>query len=114
MPLESLEAQRLPQPQPQTSEANAVPPASSNKENAAPYDSRTSPGLEPTTGSPPSSDRVPDSQPDPTTQIADSLPPPLALTFASIRSAIRSFFTKYEYAGYGKHIEKNNYKRDHI
>lgn len=46
---------------------------------------------------PPSSERVPDSQPQPSTQQPSSdetLPPPLALLLNSIRSAINSSFTE--------------------
>ncbi|CAG8401448.1 unnamed protein product [Penicillium salamii] len=73
------------------SEENNVPPESSNKENAAPADLETSPqGAQP--GSP-STERVPDSQPQPSSQSTESLPPPLALLLNAIRSSIHSFFT---------------------
>ncbi|KAJ6089642.1 hypothetical protein N7467_004858 [Penicillium canescens] len=68
----------------QLQEAKDVAPESSNKENAAPADPP---------GSPPSSERVPDSQ----TQLSgtstdDQLPPPLVLLLKAIRSSITSFF----------------------
>ncbi|KAJ6100814.1 hypothetical protein N7499_000444 [Penicillium canescens] len=68
----------------QLQEANEVAPESSNKENAAPADPP---------GSPPSSERVPDSQTQPSgTSTDDQLPPPLVLLLKAIRSSITSFF----------------------
>jgi hypothetical protein len=79
--------QHLQQPS-QTSETTTVPPESSNKENTAPSDPQTPPAV---TGSP-STERVPDSQPQSTQQSNDSLPPPLTLLLNSIESAIQCFF----------------------
>ncbi|KAJ5762190.1 uncharacterized protein N7511_005572, partial [Penicillium nucicola] len=68
----------------QLSENNHIAPESSNKENDAPADQP---------GSPPSGERVPDSQPEASgTLTNDQLPPPLALLFKAIRSSITSFF----------------------
>lgn len=65
-------------------ETNHTAPESSNKENAAPADPP---------GSPRSSERVPDSQPQPSgTSPDDQLPPPLVLLLRAIRSSITSFF----------------------
>jgi hypothetical protein len=81
-----------PQPFLPPSEANAVP-ESSNKENTAPEDPQPPQQPEAAIGSPPSSERVPDSQPQPSSsQTNDALPPPLALLLRSIRSSIQSFF----------------------
>ena len=81
-----------PRPFPPPSEANAVP-ESSNKENTAPEDPQDLHQPDATPGSPPSSERVPDSQPQPSSpQPNDALPPPLALLLKSIRSSIQSFF----------------------
>lgn len=67
----------------QSTEANTVPPESSNKENAAPTGPQT----------PPTSECVPDSQPQSSTQQPGGpLPPPLALLLHYIRSAIQSYF----------------------
>jgi hypothetical protein len=81
-----------PQPLSSPSETNPVP-ESSNKENAAPQDPQSTHQLQVMTGSPLSSERVPDSQPQPSSpQTTDALPPPLALILRSIRSSIQSFF----------------------
>ncbi|CAI7628681.1 unnamed protein product [Penicillium palitans] len=67
-------------------------PESSNKENTSPTDIQTSPQAA-RTGSPPSSERVPDSQPQPSSASTDGrLPPPLAFLLSAIRSSIKSFF----------------------
>ncbi|KAJ5942228.1 hypothetical protein N7516_002396 [Penicillium verrucosum] len=72
-----------------TSQANSIP-ESSNKENTSPADIQTSPQAA-RTGSPPSSERVPDSQPTgPSTD--GQLPPPLAFLLSAIRLSIKSFF----------------------
>lgn len=82
----------IPPPLPPPSESNAVP-ESSNKENTAPGDLQSPQQLQATTGSPPSTELVPDSQPQPSSpQTKDVLPPPLALLLGSIRSSIQSFF----------------------
>ncbi|OQD65411.1 hypothetical protein PENPOL_c006G05653 [Penicillium polonicum] len=74
-----------------SSQANSIP-ESSNKENASPADIQTSPQAA-RTGSPPSSERVPDSQPQPSVASTDGrLPPPLAFLLSAIRSSIKSFF----------------------
>ncbi|KAJ5570069.1 uncharacterized protein N7459_009499 [Penicillium hispanicum] len=86
-----FESQPIPQP---LTQASDVPPESSNKENSAPGGPQASPNPQPTTGSPQSSERVPYSQPQPTSPAGDTLPPPLALILASIRSAIQSFFVE--------------------
>jgi hypothetical protein len=81
-----------PQPLPPPSESNAVP-ESSNKENTAPGDLQPPQQPQQTSGSPPSSELVPDSQPQPPSpRTNDVLPPPLALLLGSIRSSIQSFF----------------------
>jgi hypothetical protein len=68
----------------QLHQTNHIAPESSNKENTAPADPL---------GSPPSSERVPDSQPQPSgTSTDDQLPPPLVLLLKAIRSSITSFF----------------------
>ncbi|OQE08745.1 hypothetical protein PENVUL_c008G06671 [Penicillium vulpinum] len=75
-----------------SSQANSIPPESSNKENTSPTDIQTSPQAA-RTGSPPSSERVPDSQPQPSGASTDGrLPPPLAFLLSAIRSSIKSFF----------------------
>ncbi|KAJ5168197.1 uncharacterized protein N7482_003791 [Penicillium canariense] len=95
----------FPMPQAPPSSYNAQPfhppsepieiPESSNKENAAPEEPQTFLRPQATTGSPPSSDRIPDSQPQPSSQQTnDTLPPPLALLLGSIRSSIQSFFVE--------------------
>lgn len=77
----------------QSTETNTVPPDSSNKENAAPANPQTPPPAPARADLPPTSERVPDSQAQPSTQPSgDSLPPPLALLLNSIRSAIHTFF----------------------
>lgn len=76
-------AQRFPGSS-QLTDANNTALESSNKENSAPEDSQA--GGE----SPPSTERVPDSQPQP----SDSLPPPLALLLNSIRASVHSFFVQ--------------------
>ncbi|KAJ5415891.1 hypothetical protein N7465_004586 [Penicillium sp. CMV-2018d] len=74
-----------------SSQANSIP-ESSNKENTSPADIQTSPQAV-RTGSPPSSERVPDSQPQPSVASTDGrLPPPLAFLLSAIRSSIKSFF----------------------
>ncbi|CAI7607788.1 unnamed protein product [Penicillium viridicatum] len=74
-----------------SSQANSIP-ESSNKENTSPADIQTSPQAA-RTGSPPSSERVPDSQPQPSGASTDGrLPPPLAFLLSAIRSSIKSFF----------------------
>lgn len=74
-----------------SSQANSIP-ESSNKENTSPADIQTSPQAA-RTGSPPSSERVPDSQPQPSVASTDGrLPPPLAFLLSAIRSSIKSFF----------------------
>lgn len=74
-----------------TSQENDTVPDSSNKENAAP----TQLGAEPQAVEPgsPTAERVPDSQPQASSQSTDTLPPPLALLLNAIRSSIHSFFT---------------------
>jgi hypothetical protein len=73
-----------------SSQIAANPPESSNKENAAPADlDAPSQGAAP--GSP-STERVPDSQPQSSGASTDSLPPQLALLLNAIRSSITSFF----------------------
>ncbi|KGO64641.1 Protein phosphatase 4 core regulatory subunit R2 [Penicillium italicum] len=75
-----------------SSQANANPHESSNKENTSPTDIQTSPQAA-RTGSPPSSERVPDSQPQPPSASTNGqLPPPLASLLSAIRSSIKSFF----------------------
>ncbi|KAJ5230775.1 hypothetical protein N7489_011483 [Penicillium chrysogenum] len=75
-----------------SSQANSIPPESSNKENTSPADIQTSPQAA-RTGSPPSSERVPDSQPQPSSASTDDrLPPQLAFLLSAIRSSITSFF----------------------
>jgi hypothetical protein len=70
-------------------QANTVPSEVSNKENPS-SDLMTPPAIP---GSPLSSERVPDSQPQPSGASADSqLPPPLAFLLSAIRSSINSFF----------------------
>lgn len=73
-----------------------TPPTSSNSENAAMGNSLTSPRPQATsTGSPSSSERVPDSQSQSSTQQrSETLPPPLAFLLNSIRSSINSSFTE--------------------
>ena len=74
-----------------TSQENNTAPESSNKENDAPAQFGTaSQAVEP--GSP-TAERVPDSQPQTSSQSTDTLPPPLALLLNAIRSSIHSFFT---------------------
>ncbi|KAJ5504161.1 Protein phosphatase 4 core regulatory subunit R2 [Penicillium fimorum] len=72
--------------------ANSIPPESNNKENTSPTDIQTS--LQAArTGSPPSGEQVPDSQPQPSGASTDGqLPPPLAFLLSAIRSSIKSFF----------------------
>ncbi|KAJ6149296.1 Protein phosphatase 4 core regulatory subunit R2 [Penicillium samsonianum] len=75
-----------------SSQANSIPPESSNKENTSPADIQTLPQAA-RTGSPPSSERVPESQPQPSGASTDGqLPPPLAFLLSAIRSSIKSFF----------------------
>jgi len=73
----------------QNSETTTVPPESSNKENTAPGYPQTPQAR---ASSPPSSEPVPDSQPQSSTQSNNSLPPPLALLLSSIESAVRFLF----------------------
>lgn len=74
-----------------SSQANSIP-ESSNKENTSPTDIQTSPQAA-RTGSPPSSERVPDSQPQPSgASTGGQLLPPLAFLLSAIRSSIKSFF----------------------
>lgn len=74
-----------------SSQANSIP-ESSNKENTSPTDIQASPQAA-RTGSPPSSERVPDSQPQRSGASTDGrLPPPLAFLLSAIRSSIKSFF----------------------
>ncbi|KGO37854.1 Protein phosphatase 4 core regulatory subunit R2 [Penicillium expansum] len=75
-----------------SSQANFIPSESSNKENTSPTDIQTLPQAV-RTGSPPSSERVPDSQPQPPSASTNGqLPPPLAFLLSAIRSSIKSFF----------------------
>ncbi|KAJ5206105.1 Protein phosphatase 4 core regulatory subunit R2 [Penicillium cf. griseofulvum] len=75
-----------------SSQANSIPPESSNKENTSPADIQISPQAA-RTGSPPSGERVPDSQPQPSGASTDGrLPPPLAFLLSAIRSSIKAFF----------------------
>jgi len=75
-----------------SSQTNAIPPESSNKENAAPADLEIpSQGAQPGSQS---TERVPDSQPQPSGASTDSLPPQLVLLLNAIRSSIQSFFTE--------------------
>ncbi|KXG53007.1 Protein phosphatase 4 core regulatory subunit R2 [Penicillium griseofulvum] len=75
-----------------SSQENPIPPESSNKENTSPADIQTS--LQAArTGSSPSDERVPDSQPQPSGASTDGrLPPQLAFLLSAIRSSIKSFF----------------------
>ncbi|KAJ5779549.1 hypothetical protein N7457_007269 [Penicillium paradoxum] len=85
---ELIGQQSIPNP---SSQENSIPSESSNKENAAP-ELLTSPQAA-RTGSPQSSEQVPDSQPQPSGTSTDSrLPPPLAFLLSAIRSSINSFF----------------------
>lgn len=77
---------------PTSTDTSMGPPESSNKENAAPQDTRTSPAADAAATSPSATERVPDSQPQSSEQSNDTLPPPLALLLTSIRSAIHAFF----------------------
>jgi hypothetical protein len=88
VPPGSYDHQPFQQPS-QTSETTTVPPESSNKENTAPEDPQTP---QAPAGSPPPSERVPDSQPQSSTQSNNSLPPPLALLLSSVESAVQSYF----------------------
>ncbi|KAJ5448915.1 Protein phosphatase 4 core regulatory subunit R2 [Penicillium cf. griseofulvum] len=75
-----------------SSQANSIPPESSNKENTSPADIQISPQAA-RTGSPPSGERVPDSQPQPSGASTDGrLPPPLSFLLSAIRSSIKAFF----------------------
>jgi hypothetical protein len=87
LPPGSYDHQPFQQPS-QTSETTTVPLESSNKENAAPEDPQTP---QAPAGSPPPSERVPDSQPQ-SSHSNNSLPPPLALLLSSVESAVRSYF----------------------
>ncbi|KAJ5597631.1 hypothetical protein N7537_007715 [Penicillium hordei] len=74
-----------------SSQANSIP-ESSNKENTSPAGIQTSPQAA-RTGSPTSSERMPDSQPQQSGASTDGrLPPPLAFLLSAIRSSIKSFF----------------------
>ncbi|CAI7566987.1 unnamed protein product [Penicillium manginii] len=77
---------------PQT-DTNNVPPESRNKENTAPGDPQSP--AQPAAATTPlaSTERVPDSQPQSSSQASDALPPQLAQLLSSIRSSIQSFFT---------------------
>ncbi|KAJ5809878.1 uncharacterized protein N7503_002096 [Penicillium pulvis] len=82
-------------PIPPTTDVNSTPPESSNKENAAPGAPQSPPRTEAPASSSPSTERVPDSQPQSSApQGNDTLPPPLALLLGSIRSAIQLFFVE--------------------
>ncbi|KAJ5709708.1 Protein phosphatase 4 core regulatory subunit R2 [Penicillium malachiteum] len=77
----------------QPEDSSMVPPESSNKENAAPEESQTSSATAPVATSPSTTERVPDSQPQASSQqTVDGLPQPLALLLKSARAAINSFF----------------------
>ncbi|KAJ5679538.1 hypothetical protein N7462_007782 [Penicillium macrosclerotiorum] len=83
------------QPFLQPSEASMALPESSNKENAAPGGPQTPSHQQSTIGSSTSSERVPESQPQPSSQqTSDTLPPPLVLLLNSIRSAIQTLFVR--------------------
>ncbi|KAJ5949502.1 hypothetical protein N7454_001086, partial [Penicillium verhagenii] len=74
----------------QATEANDIPPESSNKENAAPGTHAEEP-----LASSPSTERIPDSLPQSSAQQAnDTLPAALALLLRSIRSSIQVFFVE--------------------
>ncbi|KAK2768538.1 hypothetical protein FQN54_000394 [Arachnomyces sp. PD_36] len=71
---------------------------SSNKENLSPSQSRTTPPRPPVPSfhSSPSSERVPDSQPQPPPgPTDDALPPPLLALLSSIKNTLHSYFTQY-------------------
>ncbi|EKV07419.1 Protein phosphatase 4 core regulatory subunit R2 [Penicillium digitatum] len=75
-----------------SSQANSMAPESSNKENTSPIDIQA-PSQVARTGSPPSSEQVPDPQPQPPSASTNGqLPPPLASLLSAIRSSIKSFF----------------------
>ncbi|KAJ5722202.1 hypothetical protein N7488_000237 [Penicillium malachiteum] len=77
----------------QPEDSSMVPPESSNKENAAPEESQTSSAPAPAATSPSTTERVPDSQPQSSSQqTVDGLPQPLALLLNYVRAAINSFF----------------------
>lgn len=85
---ESISQRAFPNP---SSQESAIPPESSNKENAAPEPLASPQAAQ--TGSPRSSEQVPDSQPQPSGASMDGrLPPPLAFLLSAIRSSITSFF----------------------
>ncbi|OQE43458.1 hypothetical protein PENCOP_c003G02623 [Penicillium coprophilum] len=74
-----------------SSQANSIPPESSNKENTSPTAIQNPPQAA-RTGSP-SGEPVPDSQPQLSGASTDGqLPPPLAFLLSAIRSSIKSFF----------------------
>ncbi|KAI9043362.1 uncharacterized protein KD926_003892 [Aspergillus affinis] len=83
-------------PLPQDSGSESIPPTSgSNKENATPADLQTPPRPRPTASSLSSStERVPDSQPEPSDEPATdaALPAPLLLLLDSVRSNLRTLF----------------------
>ncbi|KAH8427989.1 uncharacterized protein LDX57_005695 [Aspergillus melleus] len=83
-------------PLPRDSGSESIPPtSSSNKENATPADFQTPPRPLPTASSLSSStERVPDSQPEPSDEPATdaALPAPLLLLLDSIRSNLRTLF----------------------
>ncbi|KAK1149295.1 hypothetical protein N8T08_006517 [Aspergillus melleus] len=83
-------------PLPQDSGSEPIPPtSSSNKENATPANFQTPPRPLPTASSLSSStERVPDSQPEPSDEPATdaALPAPLLLLLDSIRSNLRTLF----------------------
>ncbi|KAJ6021216.1 Protein phosphatase 4 core regulatory subunit R2 [Penicillium herquei] len=77
----------------QPEDSSMAPPESSNKENTAPEELQTSSAPAPVATSPSATERVPDSQPQLSSQqTVDGLPQPLALLLKSVSSAINSFF----------------------
>ncbi|CAI7636966.1 unnamed protein product [Penicillium pancosmium] len=77
----------------QQTDTNNVPPESSNKENAAPGDPQSPSQPQAATTPLASAERVPDPQPQLSSQANDALPPQLAQLLSSIRSSIQSFFS---------------------
>ncbi|KAJ5983398.1 hypothetical protein N7481_005497 [Penicillium waksmanii] len=71
----------------------APPRSQPNKENAAPGDPQSPSQPQADTTPLASTERVPDSQPQSSSQANDALPPQLAQLLSSIRSSIQSFFT---------------------
>ncbi|KAJ5631084.1 uncharacterized protein N7484_011184 [Penicillium longicatenatum] len=91
----ALNSQAFSRPPIPPNDVNSTPPESSNKENAAPGAPQSPPRTEGLASSSPSTERVPNSQPQSSAQQGnDSLPPPLALLLSSIRSAIQLFFVE--------------------